>query len=213
MCFSAGVSFTASATLSIIGLLAMRQAQTTGNRMLAGAPLIFAIQQAAEGFLWLSLTRASYAFLQTPMTYLFLFCAFCWWPSWIPHTLYVMEDKNSAMKKMLYNIMIFGYVVAGYLGYCVLMYGALAYDLNHHIAYDIFIPGNFYPLIGLFYVIPTIVPFYLSSIPNMKLMGSCIAVAYATTYFLYDSAFISIWCFFAALISAIALDSIHRINK
>jgi len=54
MCFWAGASFGASVVLSIIGTAAIMKARTIPQGLFAGIPVLFSIQQLAEGMLWLS---------------------------------------------------------------------------------------------------------------------------------------------------------------
>ena len=81
MCFSATASFTASALLTPVGLYALRRTYQSDPRYLALAafPLLFGIQQAIEGGLWLALEGR--ATLSTSTTALgFLFFAYLLWP-------------------------------------------------------------------------------------------------------------------------------------
>ena len=72
MCFSAKASFIAAGTLSVIGLLSVKKAYSGNQKFLpfATTPLIFALQQTAEGCVWLALTSAE---APTVSAYLFIF--------------------------------------------------------------------------------------------------------------------------------------------
>ncbi|MBD2056564.1 hypothetical protein H6F88_11140 [Oculatella sp. FACHB-28] len=61
MCFSAPVSFTASALLIPAGLYALRLAygQNSSYLPLASIPIAFGVQQACEGLVWLSIEADS----------------------------------------------------------------------------------------------------------------------------------------------------------
>ena len=54
MCFSAEVSFTAAGVLGALGAVCIGQASRLREKPLAAIPLLFAAQQALEGFIWLS---------------------------------------------------------------------------------------------------------------------------------------------------------------
>ena len=64
MCFSASASFGAGIVLSSIGIATITKTQSRSQLSLAFIPLIFAVQQFSEGFLWLSLLHPGFAFLQ-----------------------------------------------------------------------------------------------------------------------------------------------------
>ena len=57
MCFSAPASFVAAAVTGAVGVAAMMRVHRREELPLAAMPLFFAVQQAIEGFLWLSLRR------------------------------------------------------------------------------------------------------------------------------------------------------------
>lgn len=51
MCFSAGASFAAGTILSIVGVVAINKTDYKKQFFFAATPLLFAVQQFAEGFL------------------------------------------------------------------------------------------------------------------------------------------------------------------
>jgi len=55
MCFSASVSFGASALLTTCGALSIRKAQGPAQKLFASTPFFFGIQQFSEGCIWLAL--------------------------------------------------------------------------------------------------------------------------------------------------------------
>src|SRR6188768_3673276 len=65
------------------------------TRIIASIPLIFAVQQFTEGFLWLSLTSPRFAGLQSVATIVFLFFAQVVWPVWVPYAILKLEPKEN----------------------------------------------------------------------------------------------------------------------
>jgi hypothetical protein len=55
VCFSATASFTTAAVTAVIGVIAVSRTSQPREFMLAGMPIMFAIQQGIEGLLWLNL--------------------------------------------------------------------------------------------------------------------------------------------------------------
>lgn len=212
MCFSATASFTASAALGMVSALAFKQATNRATRMLAFSPFMFAAQQAAEGFLWLSFTNPAWQHAHIPATYFFLFCALAWWPLWVPLTMSLLE-KNILRKKLLTNLLAFGALFSSYMLFCLFYYGSGSELLDGHIYYDFDIPGHSDMLFGAFYYIPAVIPFFLSTVPNMNLLGAAVTIAYITTYIFYRLHFLSVWCFFAAMLSIMILDIVHRLRR
>lgn len=217
MCFSATASFTASIILTAISIIACKKATQRATFILACSPLLFALQQASEGFLWLSLTNPSWQSAQTPATYIFLFCALAWWPVWIPFTLTLLEP-SPLQKKILINLLTFGAFFSLYMLFCLGNYGATASITNCladicHMHYTIEIPGSTYSFLGALYLIPAVLPFFISSVWGMNILGATISFAYAFSYMFYRMHFLSIWCFFAALLSMIILAIVNHLEN
>ena len=59
MCFSASASFGAGIVISTIGVVTLKKVSSPAHYYFALIPLFFAIQQFAEGFLWLALADSS----------------------------------------------------------------------------------------------------------------------------------------------------------
>lgn len=224
MCFSANASFAAAGVLSVIGLLSVRAARHNKKLLpLAACPLFFALQQSCEGIVWLTLNSGdTTSMLHKIATYGFMSFAALFWPIWVPLTLYIPE-KIHRRKKLL--------LITAYIGACsaILLFfswiaqttGAQA--INHHIDY----PVNQYPfgitnkLLGqlisgvtsLAYCIAVITPFFLSSIKHAWIAGVIIMIALATSYVFYYATLGSVWCFFAAITSALLYLLIRNHKK
>lgn len=204
MCFSASASFGAAIVLSAISVSTIKKTQQTSQLYFAGIPLIFCLQQISEGFLWLSLTNPSYASLQQPMTYIFLFFAQILWPIWIPFALLMLE-KNAKRKKFQSILFLIGVLVSSYQLYSLIGFPAEAKIIGSHIFYQHDYPVRFGNYGDLLYFSATIIPTFISSIKRMWLLGLFITIAYAITALFYTKHVISVWCFFASIISILIL--------
>ena len=211
MCFSASASFGAGIVLSAVGIASVKKAQTPSQVIFASIPLMFAVQQITEGFLWLSLTNPSYAALQEVTTYNFLFFAQVVWPIWTPLGVYKLdpEKKRRTIGKVLIGI---GALVSAYLLYCLVTYHVEAKLIGYHISYQQdypISPGRYGTLL---YVVATIVPPFFSRVKHMWMLGAAISISYIITAILYTDYVVSVWCFFASIIS-IAIYIIMKENK
>ncbi len=210
MCFSASASFGAGILLSAISIATIKHVEKPSQLYFACIPIIFSIQQFSEGFLWLALTNSHYAYLQEEMTYLFLFFAQIVWPSWVPFAILKLEkeEKSRTILKILLGI---GISVSLYLGYCLIAFDTGAQIIDYHISYK-----QSYPIIwggngDYLYIIATIVPTLISNIKQMWTLGIIIFISYVITALFYSDYVISVWCFFAALISIAVLLIILKI--
>ncbi|HET6723647.1 MAG TPA: DUF6629 family protein [Chitinophagaceae bacterium] len=206
MCFSAGASFGAAAVLSIVGSVAVIKAKTIPQGLFAAIPFIFSIQQVAEGMLWLSFNNDDMpgrAFF----IYVFLVFAIMFWPIWIPLTTRLLE-KDITRKKILTMILIAGIIVSAGFACIILFYPLEAVATHHHIQYKLDLPpaiNNLMWLFNILYFTTTIISTFISSIKRMKLLGTVFIAAYLFSIYFYNGAVLSVWCYFAALLSIVIL--------
>lgn len=200
MCFSATASFGAAAVLGTIGVVSVRKASGPSHIPFALVPVLFSLQQLSEGILWLSLSHDHLLSWKEPATYFFLFFAQFLWTWWIPWSLYKME-LDSLRKKLLYITFFLGLCCSAILGYRLYLYGVYAGIEHHHIRYDIGTTQSLMITSSALYVISILVPFFISSTARIKVPGILLVVSILATRFFYKNYFISVWCFFAALLS------------
>jgi len=214
MCFSAGASFGAAAGLSMISLLSAKKASSTKKLIpLAISPFFFALQQACEGIVWVTLNNNdNTSLLHSIGVYGFLFFASMWWPIWIPYTLNAAETVHWR-KKLFFITKCIGIISGITLFISWVPYTTGAHIINHHIDY----PVTNYPfnvtntliswliilIITSGYCIATIVPFFISSIAYIWIIGIATSIGLIASYIFYYMALPSLWCFFAAIISAL----------
>lgn len=211
MCFSASASFGAGIVLSAISIASIKKAKQPSQVLFASIPLIFAVQQFTEGFLWLSLTNPGYSSLQQASTYIFLFFAQVVWPFWVPFSLLMLteKEKRRSIEKILVLI---GGIVSLYLAYCLLSFKVEAQVTGYHIAYGQDYPAGLSLYGGLLYVMATIFPPFFSPIKRMWMLGAAILISYIITNVFYTDYIVSVWCFFASVISAAVFLVMYQIN-
>jgi hypothetical protein len=207
MCFSPQASFGAAAVLSVLGVMGLKK--TGGSRfgLIAAVPCIFALQQMLEGFVWLAIERGDFssASYHVPV-YAYLFFASVWWPLYLPLVLRYLEE-NLQRKRWMYAPVLAGILVA--IVAAVNFYaGPITVEVvDHHISYQQ--PNQFaYSALlyyaGLFcYLVATAGALFISTAPYASTMGWLVLLAFAVAQLWYYLAFGSVWCFFAALCSAL----------
>ncbi len=200
MCFSATASFGAGVVLSAVGVASLKQAQQPSHLPFAGIPLIFAAQQMAEGVVWLSLTNTDFAPAQQAATYSFLFFATILWPMWVPWAILLLE-KQPGQRTLLKVLTGAGVLVGLYLAYCMVAFSVLPKIVGHHILYDKAYPASLRPFADGLYALAGILPAFISTVRRMWVFGTGIVASLVGTAIFYQLHVISVWCFFAALIS------------
>lgn len=223
MCFSAEASFTAAGVLAGIGAYTLKGTTDKTIRQFAVIPLIFALQQLCEGFVWLTLTtHKDLTLLHTISLHGFLFFAGIFWPTWVPYLLLKVEEdpKREKILRIILGLGIF-VSIAGALTMTVL--GNEAAIIFHNVAYPIPISSQkstFYSIaqVGYFfvlalYVLATIGASFISSIRYVWVFGFLTLIGFLVAQYAYRHAFGSVWCFFAALISIIPVLLMKRAEE
>ena len=211
MCFSATASFGAGLVLSAIGVASISKAKKPEHILFAAIPLIFAIQQISEGFLWIYLPIPSQVFMQKAMAYSFLFFAQFFWPLWIPIAILLLEEKEKR-RKIQFVWIAAGIIVSVYLLIGLLTHHVQASIVGSHITYDIDYHNFFRKFSGLFYITATVAPSFTTHIKRMWIFGTTIFVSYVITAIFYEHWVVSVWCFFGSFISLSIYIIVVHIN-
>ncbi|MEO7634750.1 MAG: DUF6629 family protein [Sphingomicrobium sp.] len=197
MCFSATASFTAAAALLGIGTLTIRRSRRAAEIPFASIPALFGIQQLVEGGLWRTFTDQA-PHLNSILTHLYSLFSHVLWPIFVPIAVLLLEPvpwRRNALKALV----LAGSLSGIYLLYFWVMDATTSRVVGHHIFYD---SPHFYiaPILFL-YVLGTCVSSLVSSHAAVRLFGVATLAAFAAAYG-FSFWFISVWCFFAAVMSA-----------
>jgi hypothetical protein len=211
MCFSATASFGASAIILGIGIVALTKSTTIPQKIFSSIPLIFAVQQFAEGILWLSLAHSSAAYWAKTATYTFLVLAEVVWPIMVPLSIMLLENR-SFNRKILRVLTGLGVLVSAYLLYSLLSYKVQASISCSHILYDVSYPPSAMRADAFYFAVAVVAPI-ISSVKRVRLLGLVICLSYIVTKIFYEDYLISIWCYFATAISIIVLSIVIQLNK
>ena len=212
MCFSAEASFIAGSVLTVAGIASIKKAGTRRQMMFASVPLLFAAQQFTEGVLWIVLPKPEYLGLQKLTTYTFLFFAQVVWPSWVPISVLLLE-KDERRKKILRLFSGIGLLVSCYLCFRLFTNHVYAEISDYHIHYDLGPVSVAARYFGVFYFIATAASPFISGIKKLWIMGAAILSSYIISFVFFHNNVISVWCFFAAIISVVIYFIIADLQK
>ncbi len=208
MCYSAEVSFGAAIILTGIGVATAMQVRERSQYWLAALPLLFALQQASEGILWIGLTNNwTGCGIECVARYAFLILAFCTWPWLFPFALSQVEH-NRQRKRVLYGFVLAGLGLSVFNFFYLFNQGMGARIVEHSIQYT-----NTLPKEGPLYLILVSMPWAISSSRYGYLCAFVGAISFIITFFFYWHTFTSVWCFFAAIISAIIYYIVKDLNE
>ena len=199
MCFSATASFSAGAFLLGLGTLTLKSARRPRELPFAAIPLLFAIQQLIEGVIWLTF-RYEAPLLNAVMTHVYSFFSHVLWPIYVPLAGLALETVPWR-RRVLIAIAIAGSAVGLYLLATLFTLPIVATVTGQHIAYE---SPHFYALAAMsLYLLGTCASLMFSSHVRVVAFGVAAFVSAVAAYAFYATWFISVWCFFAGVLSVI----------
>ncbi|MFZ1025665.1 MAG: DUF6629 family protein, partial [Limnoraphis robusta] len=116
-----------------------------------------------------------------------------------PMAIYCLE-KPSIKRKFILTIAGLGFLFGSYLFGFSIIHGVDPQVFSGHILYDLqFLP--FYEFIKYFYLFIIVTPFFLSSQNWLRYFGLIISISFLLAQAFYFITFVSVWCFFAGILS------------
>ncbi len=212
MCFSAAGSFVVAGVMAGIGTASLARSAAPHRRMFAAIPLLFAAQQVAEGIVWRTLPDADQAtLLHRSAVNVFLAFALVVWPIWSPGSLLSIE-REPTRRRVLAVLLRMGILVAVGAGVLLVAWQPRARVAVHSICYEYGYSGHTQVLSACMaaYVVPTVVPFFVSTARLSRTIGAMLVVSLITAIVVKREALTSVWCFFAAILSGLVLVAVVR---
>ncbi len=206
MCFSAEASFAAAALLIPAGALAGRQAYKVNKRyiMICALPVLLGLQQLSEGFVWVAGSSGDQAWVEAS-SLVYMFFSWIAWPVWVPLSVYFVEPERRRSAYLVFLVVGSMLGALQYVPYFVHQGWLEARFLPYAIAYT-----DTELLDGLMnrsttyaiYLAIIIAPLLLATDRNIKVFGALVALVVVITYAFFQYAYISVFCFGGALVSA-----------
>ena len=207
MCFSATTSFSAGAILLGLGALTLKSATYRREWPLAAIPLLFAIQQLSEGVIWLTFS-ADATLLNTVMTHVYSFFSHVLWPIYVPVAVLLIEPPGRR-RQVLLAFVAAGLAVGVYLLYFLVAFPVVSRPTGQHIEY---VSPHFFAAVAItLYLMSTTLSPIVSTHRTVKVFGVLALLSFTAAYAFYATWFISVWCFFAALLSAVVY--LHFVSR
>ena len=199
MCFSASASFIAGTVLVGVGLATMRRAPRPSDLPFAAIPVLFGIQQLIEGLIWLSFRDGST--LSNPsLTLAYSLFSHVLWPWYVPFAVRGLETV-AWRRQALLATQVAGLAVGGYLLVNLLKFPITSRVLGAHIVYET--PHFYFGAVMGLYLVATCLSSLLASDRLVRVFGALTLLAFLAAYAIHAATLVSVWCFFAALLSVL----------
>ena len=202
MCFSATANFVGSAILGTVGVVTLMKVKHRRELLFAMLPILFAIHQFIEGFVWLGLDGILSPMVAHDMGAAFMLYAQGLLPFLLPLSVLLFEPDVRSRRRML-PFVVLGGATTLYILWALTAYPLQLYVRANSIVYINQATNN--TAVAVFYVIATCGSLFFSKIRMMVVFGAANLAILLIVMEVKRYAFTSLWCAYAAVASAIIL--------
>ena len=199
MCFSATANFVAAGGIAAIGVATLRHVQQPRAVLLATMPILFALHQFTEGFVWLGLDHRIRPEAEGHVVFLFILYAQGILPLLMPLATLLIEPPGRR-RQIIAGLTALGAAECAYIVYALIAYPSMASAEHHSIHYDN--PLTATAWIAAIYVVVTCGALIASTHKVVRWFGLLNLAGVVVTLIAASYAFTSVWCLYAAVISA-----------
>lgn len=209
MCFSATSSFIASGVIGAIGVATLRHVREPRALLFASVPMLFAVHQFTEGWVWLGLDGRIGKLALDHVAFLFMLYAQGILPLLMPAAVALMEPPGWRRGAILALTGI-GALVCVWDVTGLIFLPSRCFVQQDSIAYRNHMTGNFW--ISCLYVLATCGALLMSTHRVVRWYGAINVVALTIAEIVKQYAFASVWCFYAAIMSVIIYWQFRRLK-
>ena len=202
MCFSATANFVGSAVLAGVGVATLTKVKHRRELLFAALPVLFAIHQFIEGFVWLGLDGILSPKITHNMGAAFMLYAQGLLPFILPLSVILFEADAKSPRRMQ-PFLILGTLTALYILWALTAYPTEVFVKGNSIVYINQATNN--EAVAVFYVIVTCGSLLFSKVKDMVMFGIANLVILLAVMAFKRYAFTSLWCAYAAVASVIIL--------
>jgi len=202
MCFSATANFVGSGVLGTVGVLTLTKVKHRRELLFASLPLLFAVHQFTEGFVWLGLDGIFSPAVTHAMAAAFMLYAQGLLPFLIPLSVLLFEPTAKRRRRML-PFLALGTGTTIYILWALTAYTFQVYIRDNSIVY--INPATNNMAVAVLYVIATCGSLFFSEVKDMVIFGGANLIILLAVMAVKRYAFTSLWCAYAAVASVIIL--------
>jgi hypothetical protein len=202
MCFSAAANFVGSGVLTTVGVVTLTRVRHRRELLFASLPILFAVHQFIEGFVWLGLDGILPPRVTHNMGAAFVLYAQGLLPFLLPLSVFLFEPDAKSRRRMR------PFLILGTLTTLYILWALIAYPLQIYVERNSIVyinQGTNHTSVAIFYVIATCGSLLFSKVPDMVLFGVANMVILLAVMEVKRYAFTSLWCAYAAVASVIIL--------
>ncbi|MGB8007873.1 MAG: DUF6629 family protein [Terriglobales bacterium] len=202
MCFSATANFVGSGVLGALGVVTLTKVKHRRELLFAALPMLFAVHQFMEGFVWLGLDGILSPAVAHDMGAAFMLYAQGLLPFLLPLSVLLFEPNGKSRRRML-PFLVLGGATTLYILWALTAFPLQLYVRGNSIVYINQATNN--TAVAVFYVIATCGSLFFSKIKMMVIFGAANLTILLVVMEVKRYAFTSLWCAYAAVASVIIL--------
>lgn len=191
-----------SGVLGAVGVVTLTKVKHRRELLFASLPVLFAVHQFIEGFVWLGLDGTLSPAVAHDMGAAFMLYAQGLLPFVAPLSIMLFEPTRKSRRRMLPFVVIGG-VTALYVLWALAAYPTQIYVRENSIVYTNQATSNL--VVGVCYLIATCASLFFSKIRMMVAFGVANVVILVIVLAIKQYAYTSVWCAYAAVASVIIL--------
>jgi hypothetical protein len=210
MCFSASANFVGSGVLGAVGVVTLTKVKHRRELLFAALPLLFAIHQFIEGFVWLGLDGILSSAVAHDMGAAFMLYAQGLLPFLLPLSVMLFEADSKSRRRMQ-PLVVLGAATTLYILWALTAFPLQLYVKANSIVYINQATNN--TAVAVLYVIATCGSLFFSKIKMMVVFGVANLAIVLVVMGIKRYAFTSVWCAYAAVASVIILAYFWRSSE
>src|ERR1700693_2711062 len=207
VCFSATANFVGSGVLGTVGVITLTKVKHKRELLFAALPVLFAVHQFTEGFVWLGLHGILSPAVAHDMGAAFMLYAQGLLPFLLPLSVLLFEPNAKSRRRML-PFLVLGGATTLYILWALTAFPLKLYVRGNSIVYINQATNNI--AVALRYVIATCGSLFFSKIKMMVIFGAANLAILLVVMEVKRYAFTSLWCAYAAVASVIILAFLWR---
>ncbi|HEY5173707.1 MAG TPA: DUF6629 family protein [Acidimicrobiia bacterium] len=203
MCFSPDADAVVGGIVVVIGADALRHVREPKQILLGSLPLLFGLHQLDEAFVWLGLQGRVSESLERIGVWVYILFALAALPALVPLAVLAVE-RSRARRRLISVLAVLGIAVGVSLAVALFRGSVNAAIDGRHIAYNVSALSQGRDLTAL-YVVAACGALIACSHRDLAVLGVMNLIAVPVLMWMTVSGFISLWCFWAAIVS-VAID-------
>jgi hypothetical protein len=192
-----------------VGVDALRHVSEPKQIALAALPLLFGLHQLSEAFVWWGLQGQVPSSVERAALWIWLLFAFVALPVLLPVSVDLVE-RSKTRRRVIGAFAGLGFGVASALAIAILRGPIGAAIEGHHVAIEVDAVSHGGLLTSL-YVVATCGALLACSYRDIAAIGVLNLIAVPVLMWLTVSGFVSLWCFWAAIVSVVIASHLRRV--